>query len=88
VDGKLALKFRKAFETAKHKGLDVKIVLSERNKRYLSALSQFGEVFSISLKKILNEGLIVSLPFILLFQRMMVLYLIERSRYWKVGICF
>jgi len=54
VDGKLALKFRKAFETAKHKGLDVKIVLSERNKRYLSALSQFGEVFSISLKKILN----------------------------------
>ncbi len=124
IDGALMLKFKKAFETAKHKRLDVKIVLLEGNKRCLNALSRFGEVFSISLKKILNEekkdfrealtealfarempyrvkgifirdgresilvykekemlkGLIIKLPFIPLFQRMMVLYLIEKSR--------
>jgi len=121
VDGTLALRFKKAFETAKHKGLDVKIVLLERNKRCLNALRRFGEVFYVSLERILNEeqkdfrkiltkalfasempyrvkgifvrdgresilvyeekeilkGLIVRLPFIPLFQRMVVLYLIE-----------
>jgi len=121
VDGILALRFKKAFKIAKRKRLDIKIILLERNKRCLNALRRFGEVFSISLKRILNEeqedfrevltkalfasevpyrvkgifvrdgresilvyeekevlrGLIVRLPFIPLFQRMMILYLIE-----------
>ncbi|ASI98142.1 TrmB family transcriptional regulator [Thermococcus celer] len=124
VDAKMALKFKKAFETAKHKGLDVKIILLEKNKRYLNALSRFGEVIPVSLEDILYreeedfqkiftealfsseapsrvkgvfvrdgkesimvyeedgiiKGLIVRIPFIPLFQRMVILYLIEKSR--------
>ncbi len=119
------MKFKKAFETAKHKGgLDVKIILLEKNKRYLNALSRFGEVIPVSLEDILYreeedfqkiftealfsseapsrvkgvfvrdgkesimvyeedgiiKGLIVRIPFIPLFQRMVILYLIEKSR--------
>ncbi|MBO8174120.1 MAG: TrmB family transcriptional regulator [Thermococcus sp.] len=125
VDGKLALKFKKTFEKAKHKRLDVKILLLEKNRRYINVLSRFGEVTCVQLKKILNDesedfrkvlaealfsdetpyrvkgifvrdgresilvyeekeilkGLIVRIPFIPLFQRMVVLYLIERSKH-------
>jgi sugar-specific transcriptional regulator TrmB len=125
VDGKLGLKFKKALEIAKHKGLDVKIVLLEKNKRYISTLGLFGEVFLISTKRLLGDkqedfreilaralfvsetphkvkgifirdgkesilvyeekgipkGLIVRLPFIPMFQRTAILYLIEKSKH-------
>jgi len=124
VDGKLALKFKKAFEKAKHRGLDVKILLLEKNKRYLNALTQFGEVTCIQLEKILDKesedfrevlaealfsnktpynvkgifvrdgeesiliyeeggilkGLIITIPFIPMFQRKMMLHFIEKSK--------
>ena len=125
VDWKLGFKFKKAFEIAKRKGLDTKIVLPKpkRNKRYINTLGQFGEVFLISLEKALDEeqgdfelltkalftsemsysvegifirdgresimvyregeilkGLIVRLPFIPTFQRMIILHLIDKSK--------
>ncbi|KPU62805.1 hypothetical protein EP1X_07060 [Thermococcus sp. EP1] len=123
VDIKVALKFKKAFEKAKYKGLDVKILLLEKNKRYTNVLGRFGEVTCTQLEDILSDGLenfkevlaralfssetpykvkgilvgdgmesiliyeeneilkglIVRIPFIPLFQRMIILYLIEKA---------
>ncbi len=54
VDGRLALKFKKTFEIAKHKGIDVKILLLEKNKRYLNSLNRFGNVTCMQIERILT----------------------------------
>ncbi|WP_148883359.1 TrmB family transcriptional regulator [Thermococcus aciditolerans] len=125
VDWKLGFKFKKAFEIAKRKGLDTKIVLPRprRNKRYIETLSQLGDLVFISLEEAMDEkdedyklltkalftsdasykvegifirdgresimvyregdilkGLIVRLPFIPTFQRMILLHLTDKSQ--------
>ncbi|GAB6101253.1 hypothetical protein JCM16138_04760 [Thermococcus atlanticus] len=44
IDGKLALKFKKVFEMTKHRGIDVKILLLKKNRRYPSLLERFGDL--------------------------------------------
>lgn len=52
IDGKLALKFKKALETTKRKGIDVKIVLLKKNLRFPEG---FGDITYIPLERVLNK---------------------------------